>query len=803
MALPIKVNGWTSSPTNVASTSNTVTFSPGANHALVVWIFSTAAVSIISDGTNTFYNVQGALTGGLNVALYTTGPRSSKAGTNLTITVTFASSCQSSIAVTEWSGVVAFGGNGSQQGTSTTPTYNIQSTTNNNNVIECGFGVIGTQTWSATGSTTLDLQEQGASGGATPGFGVMYNSSPTPAAVGVTGSISSSGTWIGIGIEYRSEGIAVSLGGTSSSDTTSSTTRTIGSAHIVADATVIISCVAGGGGGGHITNVTDTLGNIYAPLAPYAFNTASDVIDMWGCLQASKGGITTITITLSAASTSHAAFQEYTGVTCFGANNVEINTLASLSLSQTTVDNNNFVVFAGGAQGTSDYTVTSGTARWHVPGASSTVPGILIMDNMSASPASVTGTATITSSALEGLLSVELRTGGTSWSIVNKGGPFTPNSGVPVTLGFTPTSGNLLIAAILLSSYQADILKIIDNGVGGGSVWKPAGDGKSVTAHTDAVTNAGSTICFAQAKPGITILTFTTTDGTQVSSVEIYEVSGLKNQVADVFSGTSSATGNGTLYPSGKVFTPKIGEFIVNTIFSAQSLNSIDSDFLVDVSGTKAFAHSAINFGLPRIYNATWTSVSNSQPYCSFSAAFAPGSGTPSQDPQQQLLLPFPVPITELVYPLQMGAGDNGLFCAVFTAPFDMLLGKATIEVTTTIPSSTGFVGIYSSNGNTLITECRFDTSIMGKQTVTPQHGVGIDNLIAGTTYWFVTGNTSNLVRCQGVAAVSGEHFLSVFNANRIHAGFSTNVIASGALPATLGPVIDTIYVSPLVLFES
>jgi len=376
----------------------------------VVWIFSTAAVSTISDGVNDFYLVQGAISGSLNIALYTTGPRSSKAGSNLTATVTFASSCQSSIAVTEWSGVKAFGGHGAQSGTSTTPTYNLQSTTNNNNVIECGFGVIGTQIWSGQLPSSVDLTEQGASGGATPGFGIFYNSSPTPAAITVSGNLDSSGTWDGIGIEYRSEGIVAELGGTSTSDSTSSTTRTIASAHIGADQTVVVSCVAGVGAG-HITAVSDTLGNTYSSLVPFATNTTGETIDMWGLLQAAKGGTTTITITLSAASTSHAAFQTYSGVTSFGANSNAVGSSSTLSLGLPIQDSGNFIVDGGGAIGTSDYTGTVGTVRWHVPGAGSAIPGILIMDNKAVTSQTVTNTATITSSQLEGFLGIELRTG--------------------------------------------------------------------------------------------------------------------------------------------------------------------------------------------------------------------------------------------------------------------------------------------------------------------------------------------------------------------------------------------------------
>ncbi|SRR6266550_497165 len=417
--------------------------------------------------------------------------------------------------------------------------------------------------------------------------------------------------------------ITPTTGALSASDSTASTTRTI-SFTITQGATVIVSGVAGGGAGGHVISVTDTLGNIYSELAPFATNTFNDAISMWGLLSATTGGATTITLTFSTSSTNHAAVQQYTGVTCFGANNATLVTGTSCSVSQTTVDSNNFLVAAGGAAGTSDYTVTVGTVRQHAPGAASTVPGVLIMDNTSSSPASVTTTATITSSASFAVLSVELRTGGAAWALAHAPTKVfnLTSSGSAATLGWTPTAGNMLVLAMAVPSSAAAISTIVDSA---GSTWGNA----SPSFGADTTGNRSTHIWYANANAGITTITVTTTNGAQIFEGWVYEVSGLKNQNSEAHFNQVNATASGTSAPDGAVTEATSFDFTVSVIYTGNFTTSSVSDAFLPswwvsdhTGGNAGFAHKNNNFSLHRNYNAQWTLGGSNDDYCASTASF-------------------------------------------------------------------------------------------------------------------------------------------------------------------------------------
>ncbi len=425
--------------------------------------------------------------------------------------------------------------------------------------------------------------------------------------------------------------IVATTGALSASDSTASTSRTI-SFTITAGATVLVVCVGGGGGGGHATGVSDTLGNIYGEIAPWASNTLNNDVSVWGLLSAVTGGSTTITITWSTTATLHAAVQQYTGVTCFGANNAVLTTGTSLSVAQTTVDNNNFVVSLGGAVGTSDYTNVTGNIRQHAPGASGTVCGVIIQDNTAATPSSVTCASSISASAVNTVLSVELRTGGAAWSLAHAPTKVfnITSSGSPATLGWTPTAGNMLVLAMAVPSSAAAVSTVTDDG---GSTWGNA----SPSFGADTTGNRGTHIWWANANAGITAITVTTTNGAQVFEGWVYEVAGLKNQNAEAHNNLVNGVASGTSAACGAVTEATSFDFTVNVIYTGNfTTSSLVDAFLPSwwtsdhTGGNAGFSHKSINFALHRNYNAQWTLAGSNDDYCASTASFVTSTGAQS-----------------------------------------------------------------------------------------------------------------------------------------------------------------------------
>lgn len=132
----------------------------------------------------------------------------------------------------------------------------------------------------------------------------------------------------------------------------------------------------------------------------------------------------------------------------------------------------------------------------------------------------------------------------------------------------------------------------------------------------------------------------------------------------------------------------------------------------------------------------------------------------------------------------QMSFGANGLACSQFICSHTIAINKVSLKVSSSAAASTGFVGIYSADGNTKLLQAAFDTSSTGVKTTTLGAAVVLH---INAVYWYVTSNTDNSVRVSGTS--SSGFIGDIVNANSPHLGSSANSVSGGNLPSTLGSI--------------
>jgi hypothetical protein len=157
--------------------------------------------------------------------------------------------------------------------------------------------------------------------------------------------------------------------------------------------------------------------------------------------------------------------------------------------------------------------------------------------------------------------------------------------------------------------------------------------------------------------------------------------------------------------------------------------------------------------------------------------------------------------------PTALQAYDVAVFG--FMLPYAIVINHVSIQVSKPIAVSTMNAGIYDASGNLLIDSGTFDTS-----TNSPQYKI---NAIAAPVtltpgfYYFAysVSNTSvklaTLAPQDGTSTAANAFSLSSFNTTGVQPryGIATNVVSNGALPATLGPIINNEnQIIPIVVFE-
>lgn len=124
-----------------------------------------------------------------------------------------------------------------------------------------------------------------------------------------------------------------------------------------------------------------------------------------------RAGVTSVTVLISANGRFAVCADNYSGVLGIGGTGAGgTGSSTAPSAAQTTQDANNFIVAGmGRAAGTSTWTASAGNLRTNYGGATSTSCAA-IMDNTAASPGSVTNTATLGTTGVWAVATVELRT---------------------------------------------------------------------------------------------------------------------------------------------------------------------------------------------------------------------------------------------------------------------------------------------------------------------------------------------------------------------------------------------------------
>lgn len=197
-------------------TSGVLPVNPGAittNLSNVVFAFirtTTSTVLSVTDNSSpaNSYSFLAAINNGTNVRveLWTTAVSAANVSGASANSITINLSAASKLCgwAGEYSGVAAYGTNGTNTGTSTTPTIN-QVLQDNNNIAIAGLDWQGVAT--ATALTGTLLSTTGTSGGSAStnvAFAAVTNTSATPATVTDSVTLSASSIWAAISLELRS-----------------------------------------------------------------------------------------------------------------------------------------------------------------------------------------------------------------------------------------------------------------------------------------------------------------------------------------------------------------------------------------------------------------------------------------------------------------------------------------------------------------------------------------------------------------------------------------------------------------------
>lgn len=238
-------------------------------------------------------------------------------------------------------------------------------------------------------------------------------------------------------------------GAVSASSTSQSTTKTVTYSPTTGNTLLVFAA----GVGTNISSVTDNAtggSNVYTKLAGPSTNTVEG--SMWGTAPGGvKAGVTTITVTFASSTRSNAGVVEYSGAKSFGnVNNSSTGSSTNPNAAVTTQDNNNIIVGGFSREGTSTWSAHSGqgTLRKNQAGGGSTTPGIGIVDNTSATPASVTVGATVSSTGVWCGCAVELRSVAAIADSATDSASFSESLGENVTLHSSFSDSNSFSEAL-------------------------------------------------------------------------------------------------------------------------------------------------------------------------------------------------------------------------------------------------------------------------------------------------------------------------------------------------------------------
>lgn len=217
--------------------------------------------------------------------------------------------------------------------------------------------------------------------------------------------------------------IAFSHSGSGTAATSNSVTANV---TINAGDTVVVAVAVNDASAVTVSSVADSASNSgYAQKATKATDTHSQCFE-WAALSVASSA-TSITVTLSASVAALAVcVTTYSGVGSNGFGTTAVNgsgTGATLSVALTTQDSNNFVVAAIVQRGIATFTAQNGSLRVTAQNGGGTVVTAGLVDNTSASPASVTDSVTSSlGSNAWSVAAVELRSTG-GGAVVHHGLP--------------------------------------------------------------------------------------------------------------------------------------------------------------------------------------------------------------------------------------------------------------------------------------------------------------------------------------------------------------------------------------------
>ncbi len=322
---------------------------------------------------------------------------------NTTITITLSAAFDQRAFVEEYSGVATSSPLDQQagaNGTSTTPATGSMSTDKLGELMFCGVGSAGSNTFTAgtnyivLQSTSFEADEHQILTGTTTQTGSFTLGSSLAWALSCATFTPSAGP-----ISFVGTAVCTAF---SAASGTVTRTQTAGNDVVV---TVAIRTTTS-----TVSSVTDTGGSTYAARGPGINNGTVARMEIWSARSAAVS--TSVTVNLGASSKFVACVGEYSGVAALGAASTATGATTTPTIALTTQDANNFVVAGFAAQGTATFSANVGALRGSTNtagGSASTNVGGALNDNGATTASSVTNTATLSASNSWAAEALELR----------------------------------------------------------------------------------------------------------------------------------------------------------------------------------------------------------------------------------------------------------------------------------------------------------------------------------------------------------------------------------------------------------
>ena len=157
-----------------------------------------------------------------------------------------------------------------------------------------------------------------------------------------------------------------------------------------------------------VTGIEDTAGSTWELITAVASGDKTR-LELWKCADL-LGANASITVTLSDSRVASAVTTFYSGVQDFGNTNSATGSGVDTTVDVATQDNNNWAVAGVGSNGGDPYTEVTGTIEAQVATSDGSVTSAsAIIDSSSASPATLTSAATLSSVVDWAVVAVELR----------------------------------------------------------------------------------------------------------------------------------------------------------------------------------------------------------------------------------------------------------------------------------------------------------------------------------------------------------------------------------------------------------